>query len=339
MKEIRVALIGFGGIARSHAKGYQRLAAEGVPVRLVAVCDVNPARFTTAVSMNLGTGKTVLPEGVHTYTDVEELLANEEFDMADVCLPTDLHKPYAIRLMEAGKHVLSEKPMALCSADCDEMLAVANRTGVRLMIGQVLRFDAAYLYLKECVESGCFGAVRHVFMHRMCGLPRWGHEHWFEDHRRSGGCLLDTHIHDLDMARFLFGEPYAASAVSIDGDMRFQAQNTRLYYKNMLVSIDGSWDEASTVHFCAGFRVRFEKASVILEGGRLTVYPEGEGEPYTPEIPQTDPMTEEIRMFVSLVGDPNLKNEKNTPESARQSVYLVEKLYESVARDGEIVRL
>lgn len=339
MKEIRVALIGFGGIARSHAKGYARLAAEGEALRLVAVCDVNPERFTAAVSMNLGTGKTVLPEGVHTYTDVEELLANETFDMADLCLPTDLHKEYAIRLMEAGKHVLSEKPMALSSAECDEMLAVARKTGMRLMIGQVLRFNASYLYLKECVESGRFGAVRHAFLHRLCGLPRWGYQRWFEDDRRSGGCLLDTHIHDVDMARYLFGEPYAVSTVSIDGDMRWQAQNTRLYYDRILVSINGSWDEASTVPFNAGFRVRFEKASVILENGTLTVYPEGEGEPYTPEIPATDPMTEEIRVFASLVRDPSLPNERNTPESARQSVYLVEHLFESAKRNGEIVRL
>lgn len=338
MEEVKVALVGFGGIARAHNVGYRILAKEGAPVRLVAVCDVNPDQFASQLNINIETENKGLPADIHTYTDVDELIANEEFDMVDICLPSYLHKEYAIKLMEAGKHVLSEKPMALTSSDCDEMIEVSRRTGRKLMIGQCLRFNAAYLYLKDCVDSGRFGKARHVFMHRLSAQPRWGFERWFEDTEKSGGCILDMHIHDVDMARFLFGEPEAVSTVALDGDTRWQVENTRLYYKNMLVSVNGSWDEAATVRFSAGFRVRFDDASVVLEGGKVTVYPE-KGEVYSPELPKTDHMAEEIRMFAHSIMDESIVNTSNPPESARDTVRLVEKLRESAARNGEIVKL
>ncbi len=338
MKEVKVALIGFGGIARSHNTGYRILANEKAPVKLVAVCDVNPKQFESQLSINIATENKGLPADIHTYTDVDELIANEEFDMADICLPSYLHKEYAIKLMEAGKHVLSEKPMALCAEDCDAMIEASKRTGRKLMIGQCLRFNAAYLYLKDCVDSKRFGEVRHVFMQRRSAQPRWGFEHWFEDDTKSGGCVLDMHIHDIDMARFLFGEPEAVSMYSVDGDTRWQVENTRLYYPGKLVSIDGSWGEAATVKFTAGYRVRFDDASVILEGGKVTVYPE-KGEVYSPELPKTDHMAEEIRMFAGSILDDSVVNTANPPESARETVKLVEKLRESAARNGEIVKL
>ena len=338
MKEVRVALIGFGGIARSHNAGYRILAKEGAPIKLVAVCDINPAQFEAALSINIATDNKGLPADIHTYTSVDELIAKEDFDMADICLPSYLHKEYAIKLMEAGKHVLSEKPMALCSADCDDMIEVSKRTGRKLMIGQCLRFDSAYLYLKDCVDSGKFGKVRHVFMHHLSPQPRWGFEHWFEDDTKSGGCVLDMHIHDVDMVRFLFGEPDAVSMYSIDGDTRWAVENTRIYYKDKLVSINGSWGEAATVKFRAGYRVRFDDATVVFELGEVTVYPE-KGEIYKPEIKKTNHMAEEIRMFAGTILDESIVNTANPPESARETVKLIEKLRESAARNGEIVKL
>ena len=338
MKEVKVALIGFGGIARAHNAGYRILANENAPVKLVAVCDVNPKQFESQLSINIATENKGLPADIHTYTDVDELIANEEFDMADICLPSYLHTEYAIKLMEAGKHVLSEKPMALCAEDCDAMIEASKRTGRKLMIGQCLRFNAAYLFLKDCVDSKKFGEVRHVFMQRRSAQPRGGFEHWYEDDTKSGGCVLDMHIHDIDMARFLFGEPEAVSMYSVDGDTRWQVENTRLYYPGKLVSIDGSWGEAATVKFAAGYRVRFDDASVILEGGKVTVYPE-KGEVYSPELPKTDHMAEEIRMFAGTILDDSIVNTANPPESARETVKLVEKLRESAARNGEIVKL
>ncbi|MBO5294682.1 MAG: Gfo/Idh/MocA family oxidoreductase, partial [Clostridia bacterium] len=99
MNILKVALIGFGGIARSHNTAYQELATKGVPVSLVAVCDKNVEQFRSSITINLGTTATTLPQGIHTYADADELLANEDFDVADICLPSYLHKEYTIKML------------------------------------------------------------------------------------------------------------------------------------------------------------------------------------------------------------------------------------------------
>ena len=262
MKQVKVALIGFGGIARSHYAGYQRLAKTDAPLSLVAVCDINPDQLTRQITINTSTEPVTLPSDMHTYTDVDALIANEDFDMADVCLPTYLHKEFTVKLLRAGKHVLCEKPMALSSADCEEMLLASRESGKRLMIGQCLRFDSSYLHLKDAIESEKYGKLRSLTMNRLSALPIWGFEQWFRNTDRSGGCILDMHIHDVDMARFLLGEPDAVSVVSHDGETRWQWEHTRLYYGDVTVSITGSWDETRGTPFVADYRAVFEKASL-----------------------------------------------------------------------------
>lgn len=335
MRKIRVAMIGYGGIARSHNAGYNLLEKEGEPIQLVAVCDIDPSKFESYIGINIETGTIGLPADIHTYTSVDDLLANESFDMADICLPSYLHKEYAVKLLRAGKHVLSEKPMALSEAECDEMIAASNETGCRLMIGQCLRFNAQYLFLKHCVESGVYGKARHLFMNRLSSQPTWGFEQWYQDTDKSGGCILDMHIHDIDMVRFLFGEPEAVSSITLDGETRYQVVNTRVFYKDMLVSINGSWGEASGTPFQMDYRIRFDKATILFDGSKVMVYPE-EGEPFEPKLPCIDHIAEEIRMFAhSIIGQ--VPNESNPPESARETVKVIERMRESALRGGEIV--
>jgi len=119
--------------------------------------------------------------------------------------------------------------------------------------------------------------------------------------------------------------------------MPWQVQNTRLYYPDMLLSIDGSWNEADTAKFSSGCRIRFKEASVVMDGERITVYPM-QGDPYSPELPQTNHMAEEIRAFVEIIRG-NAENQSNPPESARDTVRLMEKLFVSAKRNGEIINV
>lgn len=339
MKEVKVVIIGFGGIARAHNSGYSKLAEQGVPVKLVAVCDIDASKFESQLSINIDTGKAKLPKDVHTYTSVDEMIEKEDFDMADICLPTYLHCEYAIKFLKAGKHVLSEKPMALNVEQCDTMIATAKQENRKLMIGQCLRFSAAYQYLKECIDSEKYGNLRHIFMDRLSAQPRWGYEHWFEDTDKCGGCILDLHIHDVDMARFLLGEPDAVSTVALDGDVLWQVENTRMYYDGKLVVINGSWDESATCKFKAGFRARFENATLLSDGNSVTVYPD-RGDIFEAELANNNPfIMEEIRAFVNDLLSNKLDSEVNPPESARDTIKLIEKLRESAARGGEIIKL
>lgn len=338
MKEIRVAILGFGGIARAHKKGYDLLREEGFPVRLVAICDIDEQQFYKKSTTNLGTELRNDFEGIHLYTNDDDMLQKEEFDTVDICLPTYLHKEYAIKMMRAGKHVQSEKPMSLYAEDCEEMIRVANETGKKLMIGQCLRFDAAYLYLKKCITDGCFGALRRLVMDRLSTLPRWGFEGWFHDVKRSGGVPLDLHIHDIDMARFLLGEPTAVSSVTMDATMPMQYMDTRLFYDHVSVFAHASWDEAATIKFSASYRARFETATVLCQGNEILVFPD-KGEAYQVNLPKKNHMAEEIRAMAYLVGDPTFENTVNTPESACQSVKLVHALMESARLNGQIIQL
>ena len=338
MNEVKVAIVGFGGIARAHYAGYKILKKENAPVKVVAVCDIDLTRFTEHIKINIESEETALDKDIKTYGSVDELIANADFDMADICLPSFLHKEFTVKLLKAGKHVMCEKPMSLTSAECEEMIAAAKESGKKLMIGQCLRFNAAYSYLKDCVSDGRFGKIRNLFMTRKSAQPRWGFENWFANTERSGGCILDMHIHDIDMARYLLGEPYAVSCLSYDAVTRWAVINSRLYYKDVMVVADGSWDESDTVKFKSGYSARFENAQVICDSDGVKVMPD-KGEAFKPELPSTNHMAEEIRFFTSTILDETKINEKNPPESACMTVKLVEKLRDSAEKNGEIVRL
>lgn len=335
-KVIRVAMIGFGGIAKSHKRGYEKLEKAGDPVKLVAICDINPEQFTKAQAINLEGNPKYDLSGQTLYTDLDEMIAGEDFDMVDICLPSFLHKEYATKMLRAGKHVLCEKPMALSSADCEEMIATAKACGKKLMIGQCLRFEPLYLFLKNAIEQGTFGKVKNAFFDRLSSMPRWGFEGWYHDTNRSGGAIMDLHIHDVDMVRFLFGEPKAVSAVAYDTETRWTVINSRfLYDDDKIVVATASWDEAKSTKFAMPYRVNFEKATVTLQGGTVTVYPT-EGEPYTPELPKADRMAEEIKFLAMSILN-GTENTQNPPESAMMTVKLVETLRESAAKCGDAV--
>ena len=302
-------------------------------MRVVAVFDKNAEQFNRNAVINLGGVNVMLSDDVHTYTDIDELLRNEDFDMADICLPSFLHKEYAIMLMKAGKHVLCEKPMALCHTDCLEMLRVAREQGRRLMIGQCLRFEPSYLYLKECIDTGRFGGLRHMTMERLSEYPTWGVGRWFDDKQKCGGCIIDTHIHDIDMARFILGEPESVSCVAYDNIPHCQIVNSRLFYRDTTIIVDAVWDETRPVPFRMGYYAKFDKASVAYDGECVKVHPNGE-EAYAPYIPIADRVSEEIKLFVSLILNPVLENTVNSPESAAESVRLVRILAKSAEHDG-----
>lgn len=335
MNEVKVALIGFGGIGHTHHSAYASLAKEGAPIKLVAMCDVNEEKFSKGVAINIGTSENAVTNDIALFTDVDELIAKADFDMADICLPTYMHKEMTCKLLKADKHVLCEKPMALCSDECAEMLKASKETGKKLMIGQCLRFSPEYLYLKECVNTGKFGKLRTLVMDRLSNYPTWGFEDWFGSTEKSGGCILDLHVHDIDAVRFILGDPMSVSVISYNGRTRWQYNNTRLFYDGLNVIVNGSWDEAANVPFKAGYRARFEKASVILEGSAVTVYPE-EGGREAVELPKKDMYTEEIRFFAGSILDDSLES-NNTPEDTLKTVKLVETMRRSAELDGERV--
>ncbi len=336
MEKMKVAILGFGGIAASHKVAYDALMAEGYPIRLVAICDKNGSFEKRSVVTNLGTVDTGSFEGIELYTSFEEMLEKCDFDAVDICLPTFLHKEFTVKALSAGKHALCEKPMALSREDCDEMIAAARSAERQLMIGQCLRFDESYRYLRDVKRSGVFGAARRVSMSRLTPLPTWGAGDIYKKISLSGGCTMDLHIHDLDVMRFVFGDPQSISSVDYTLDSGHQYISSRLFYPNMIAEIEASFDESVTTPFFMGYRVRFDGATIIFDGVTVTVYPDS-GKPYSPKLADTDRITEEIRYFAECVRSG--KNDDNAPEDTAGSISLALAASESAKRGSAVIEL
>ncbi|HOB20186.1 MAG TPA: Gfo/Idh/MocA family oxidoreductase, partial [Candidatus Atribacteria bacterium] len=149
---LKTGLVGLGFMGRGHLDNLIRLTQEGYPVRLTAVCDIDEEKFSgKTIAGNLQIGLKEYDFSQYAlYTDFDEMLQKEELDCVIIALPTYLHKETTIKALKRGINVLCEKPMALSSADCEEMISTAEESGRKLMIGQCLRFWPAYEYLKHC---------------------------------------------------------------------------------------------------------------------------------------------------------------------------------------------
>lgn len=329
---LKAAIVGFGGVAQAaHVPAWGILEEKGIG-RLAAACDIDPAQFDKKQQINIGggTGAAALP----TYTDMDEMLEREKPDILDVCVPTPVHAAVAVDLLRRGYPVHCEKPMARSSVQCREMIDAANESGSKLMIGQCLRFSPSYCFLKKVIDSNTFGKPLSAVFRRLSGPPIWGWDNWFMDHARSGGCLLDMHIHDLDIARYLFGEPQAVSCVTQKIYAGDDVAHSRLLYEDMAVTAIGDWSQQG-VDFSADYRVGFETATVICENDRVRVFPRS-GEPWTPDLPEENMYANELEYFLTTVL-PGGENTVNSPESAAHSVRLVEALKESARRNGALL--
>lgn len=141
----------------------------------------------------------------------EELFA--ECDAADICLPTDLHAEAAIQALEAGCHVLCEKPLARTLEEADRMIAAAEKAERILMPAQVVRWFPEHEKAHDLICEGAIGTPASVRMRRGGGAPE-GSDSWFQDLSRSGGAMLDVAIHDFDWLLWTIGPAVEVSARS-----------------------------------------------------------------------------------------------------------------------------
>ena len=151
-KIIRVGIIGCGGIANGK---HMRSLAKVADCEMVAFCDIIPERAEKALA-DFGA------PGAKAYTDYKELLKDPTIDVVHVCTPNRSHSFITVDALEAGKHVMCEKPMAINSAEAKKMLDAAKRTGKKLSIGYQTRFRDDSQYLKQEVEDGTFGDIYYA---------------------------------------------------------------------------------------------------------------------------------------------------------------------------------
>src|SRR5207245_5023222 len=131
-------------------------------------------------------------------------------DLVDLCVPNDEHARLAIRALEAGKHVLVEKPIALTTVDADAMLAAAGANGRLLMVAHVLTFFPEFAFAAEAIRSGRYGALQAAHLTRVISKPDWSSG--IADADRSGGPAIDLHIHDTHYIGLVCGVPRAVQS-------------------------------------------------------------------------------------------------------------------------------
>ncbi|OXM86588.1 Gfo/Idh/MocA family protein [Paenibacillus rigui] len=191
--KLKVAIIGCGGIATGkHLPSLSKLEQ----VEIVAFYDIESGR-ARAVAQQYGTAEAVV------YESYQELLGDPAIDVVHVCTPNDSHAEISIAALEAGKHVMCEKPMAIRAADARRMVEVAKRSGKKLTIGYNNRFRADSQYLKQICEDGDLGDIYFAKAHaiRRRGVPTWGV--FLDEEKQGGGPLIDIGTHALDLTLWL----------------------------------------------------------------------------------------------------------------------------------------
>ena len=250
MKEtILVGIIGTGGIAGGkHMPALAKL--EGV--EMTAFCDIEEAK-AQAAARKFGT-----PDA-KVYADYRELLKDPAIDVIHVLTPNDSHAEITIAALEAGKHVMCEKPMAKKAADARRMLEAAKRTGKKLSIGYQTRQSAESQYLKKICMAGDLGEIYFARANalRRRAVPTWGV--FLDAEKQGGGPLIDIGTHALDLSLWLMDNYEPKSVVGNVYRKLGDNENSANAW--------GPWDPAKfTVEDSAfGFITMKNGATIILE--------------------------------------------------------------------------
>lgn len=248
-KKLRVAIIGCGGIANGkHLPSLKKLEQ----VEMVAFCDIEIKKAEKA-AIEYGT-----PEAV-VYKNYKQLLEDESIDVVHVLTPNISHAEISIASMEAGKHVMCEKPMAKTSEEAKLMVETAERTGKKLTIGYNNRFRPDSQYLHNVCKQGDLGEVYYAKAHaiRRRAVPTWGV--FLDEEKQGGGPLIDIGTHALDLTLWMMNNYKPKSVMG--------TTYHKLGQKKDAANAWGSWDpEKFTVEDSAfGFITMENGATIVLE--------------------------------------------------------------------------
>ncbi len=248
-KKLRVGIIGCGGIANNkHMPSLAKISQ----VEMVAFCDISREKAEDA-ARKFGTQDAV------AYEDYTELLKDKSIDVVHVCTPNRSHSSITVDVLEAGKHVMCEKPMAKTTVEARSMLEASKRTGKKLTIGYQNRFRGDSRYLHEICENGDLGEIYFAKAHaiRRRAVPTWGV--FLNEFEQGGGPLIDIGTHALDLTLWMLNNYKPKYVV---GNVYH-----KLSSKENAANAWGPWDPKKfTVEDSAfGFITMENGATIILE--------------------------------------------------------------------------
>ncbi len=301
-----VGIVGLGFMAATHIKSYRHVPG----ARIAALCSPNGRHLDgdfTGVAGNVGDNAPVkLDPGTFTaYRDFGRMLADPEIHLVDICAPTLAHPDLAIAALKMGKHVICEKPMARTSQLARTILDAAAGARGHFMPAMCLRFVPEWLWVKRAIDDQRFGRVLAARFRRVAEPPGWG-KHNFMVGQRSGGALLDLHVHDTDFVQFCFGRPrsvystgYSALSGAVDHVVtQYQVES------GAIVHAEGTWAFTPGFGFNMSYTVNFERATVDYDLARgadsLRVCESGQP-PRILKLDEPDGYISELRHFVEAI--------------------------------------
>lgn len=247
MKTINVGIIGTGAIAVDQ---HMPALAKQPDINILAVCDVNEEGAKRAAERF---------DVKNVFSDYKKMLEMDDIDAVHICTPNFLHAQPTVDALNAGKHVMVEKPLARNATEGKEMVEAAKKTGKKLMVAQCLRFGSGSQCLKRFIDAGDLGEIYYarVWALRRRGIPNWGV--FTDKEKQGGGPLIDIGVHVLDLTLFLMGHP---KPISVSGQAFTKIGNTPGH-----VGFWGPWDHKKyNVEDCAVGFVRLDNgASLVIE--------------------------------------------------------------------------
>jgi predicted dehydrogenase len=301
-RPVNVAVVGLGFMGVTHLRAH----LETPDTNIVAVCDavrlpVNGVLQGVAGNIKKSDDIHLGPK-VKVFRRLEEVLADPEVDLVDICTPTPLHPEQAIAALRAGKHVLCEKPLARTSAQGREILSVLESSPGFLMPAMCMRFWPGWSWLKQAVDQQKFGRVLTASFRRLSEPPTWSKQGTYTAAGADlGGALFDLHIHDTDFVQFLFGKPekvFSTGVVNPAGSID-HVVTQYLYPSGPQVYAEGGWLMAKG--FNMAYTLQCERATLdfnLARGAEAMLVTEPGQAPQVVTYNEPDGYAGEVRYVV-----------------------------------------
>jgi predicted dehydrogenase len=267
---INIGIVGLGFMAATHLRAYRQV--EGV--RIGALCNPSGRNLDgdfSNVAGNVGGNEPVKLDmtNVRATREFRDLLQDRSIDAIDICAPTLGHRELAMAAMEAGKHVLCEKPLARTVKAAREIAQAAKRSRGIFMPAMCLRFWPEWAWLKRAIAEKAYGKVLAARFRRVAEPPGWGLQNFFNG-AESGGALFDLHIHDTDFVQYCFGTPqsvYSTGYIKFSGAVDHVVTQYE-FPSGPIVHAEGSWAMAPGFGFSMTYTVNFEEATADYDIAR-----------------------------------------------------------------------
>ncbi len=339
---VRIGIVGIGFMGMIHYLAARRLGGATV----TAICSRDPKKLAgdwRSIQGNFGPrGEIMDLAHLKKYDNLKAMLADPGLDLIDICLPTNLHAVTAIQALQAGKHVLVEKAIALTPAEADAMVAAARQARRLLMVAHVLPFFPEFAFAADFIRGGKGGKVLAAHFERIISKPDWSAE--IADASKTGGPAVDLHIHDTHFIGLVLGVPREVYSRGVVENGTVQHLTTHYIYENgpgCVTCSSGALCQKGRP-FVHGYELYLEKATLLYQSGtQPLIVLSADGKTDQPELPggddATTAFTTEIQAAVNGVvagKEPDLLS----GQLARDALVMCHKECESVLT-GKAVRI